>query len=90
MWEIFIRSGTTVFCTKVPDNAIKLYVRNKTFGQSLNQVSYFWSNSQVAIYLESLSSMVHFPFNHVKEFELSHNCVKRQVKAWGRFFLQLF
>ena len=29
-----------------------------------------------------------FPFNHVKVLELSHNCAKRQVKAWGRFFLQ--
>ena len=27
-----------------------------------------------------------FPFNHVKELELSHNCAKLQVKAWGRFF----
>ena len=40
----------------------------------------------MAIYLESLSSMVYFPFNHVKELELSHNCAKPQVKAWGRFF----
>ena len=32
--------------------------------------------------------MVHFPFNRVKELELSHNCAKRQVRAWGRFFLQ--
>ena len=40
----------------------------------------------MAIYLESLSSMVHFPFNHVKELELSHTCAKRQVKVWGRFF----
>ena len=39
----------------------------------------------MAIYLESLSSMVHFPFNHMKELELSYNCAKRQVKAWGRF-----
>ena len=30
--------------------------------------------------------MVHFPFNHVKELELSHNCAKRKVKIWGRFF----
>ena len=27
-----------------------------------------------------------FPFNHVKELELSHNCAKRQIKSWGRFF----
>ena len=27
----------------------------------------------MAIYLQSLSSMVHFPFNHVKELELGHN-----------------
>ena len=40
----------------------------------------------MAIYLESLSSMVNFPFNHVKELELSHNCATRQVKAWGRLF----
>ena len=52
----------------------------------LNQISNFSSNSQMAFYLESLSSMVHFPFNHVKEFELSHNCAERQIKAWGRFF----
>ena len=56
----------------------------------LNQISNFSSNSQMAIYLESLSSMVHFPFNHVKELELSHNCAKRQVKAWADFFLQSF
>ena len=40
----------------------------------------------MAIYLENLSSMGHFPFNHVKELEINHNCPKRQVKAWGRFF----
>ena len=40
----------------------------------------------MAIYLESLSGMVHFPFNHVKEFEISHTCAKGQVKAWARFF----
>ena len=56
---------------------------------SINQISNFSPNSQMATYLESLSSMVHFPSNHVKELELSHNCEKRQVrqvKAWGRFF----
>ena len=53
---------------------------------SLNQISNFSLNSQIAIYLESLLSMVHFPFNRVKELEVSHNCAKRQVKAWGRFF----
>ena len=53
----------------------------------LNSVkSNFSSNSQMAITLESLSSMVHFPFNHVKELDLGHNCAKRQVKAWGRSF----
>ena len=57
---------------------------------SLNQISNFSSNSQMAIYLESLSSMEHFPCNHVKELELGHNCAKRQVKAWGGFFLQFF
>ena len=36
---------------------------------SLNQISNFSSKSKMAIYLESLSSMVHFPFNHVKELE---------------------
>ena len=51
---------------------------------SLNQISNLSSNSQMAIHLESLSSMVHFPFNHVKELEFSYNCAKRQVKAWGR------
>ena len=40
----------------------------------------------MVVYLESLSSVVHFPFNHVKELKLSHDCAKRQVKAWGRFF----
>ena len=53
---------------------------------SLNQTSNFLSNLQMAIYLESLSSIVHFPFNYVKELELSHNCAKRQVKAWADFF----
>ena len=53
---------------------------------SLNQISNFSSISQMLIYLESLSSMVHFPFNHEKELDLSHNCAKRQVKAWDRFF----
>ena len=57
---------------------------------SLNQISNFSSNSQMAIYLESLSSMVHFSFNHVKELELSHICAKRQVKAKGRFFPEGF
>ena len=55
---------------------------------TLNQKPNLSSNSQMAIYLESLSSMVHFPFNHVKELELSNNCAKLQVKTWGRFFLQ--
>ena len=36
--------------------------------------------------LESLSSMVHFPFNRVKKLELSNNCAKRQVKVWDRLF----
>ena len=40
----------------------------------------------MAIYLESLSSMVHFPFNYVKELELSHNCAKRKVRVSGRLF----
>ena len=39
----------------------------------------------MALYLESLLSMVHF-YNHIKELELSQNCAKRQVKAWGRLF----
>ena len=55
---------------------------------SLNQISNFSSNSQMAIYLESLSSMVHFPFNHVKVLELSHDCAKRKIEAWDRFFLK--
>ena len=37
------------------------------------------------IYLESLACMVHFPFNHMNELELSCNCAKRHVKAWDRF-----
>ena len=43
----------------------------------------------MTLYLKSLSNTVHFPFNHVKELELGHNCAKRQVKAvaWRRFFL---
>ena len=52
---------------------------------SLNQVSNFSSNSQMAIYLDSLACMVHFPLNHMNELELSYNCAKRHVKAWGRF-----
>ena len=35
---------------------------------------------------ESLTSMVHFPFNHVKELELSHHCAKWEIKACGRSF----
>ena len=52
----------------------------------VNQISNCSSNSQMTIFLESLSSMVRFLFNHVKELELSHNCAKRQVKGCGRFF----
>ena len=44
----------------------------------------------MAIYLESLSSTVHFSFNHAKELELSYNCVMLQVKVWDRFFPQWF
>ena len=68
--------------------AIKLYVRTKRLGNSssLNQISNFSSNSKMAIYLESLSSLVHFPFNHVKELELSHNCAKRKSKLGADFF----
>ena len=51
---------------------------------SLNQITNFSSNSQMAIYLESLTCMMHFPFNHMNELELSCNCAKRHVKAWGR------
>ena len=53
---------------------------------SLKQLSNFLSNSKMAIYLESLWSMVHFHFNRVKELELSHDSAKRQVKAWDIFF----
>ena len=53
---------------------------------SLNQILNVLPNSQMVIYLGSLSSMAHFPFNQVKELDISHNCAKRQVKAWGRFF----
>ena len=52
-----------------------------TIVSSLNQISNFSSNSQMA----SLVCMVHFPFNHVNEFELSYNCAKQHVKAWARF-----
>ena len=53
---------------------------------SLNQISNFSSNSQIATYLdESLACMVHFPFNHMNELELSYNYAKRHVKSWGRF-----
>ena len=55
---------------------------------SLNQISNVSSNSQIAIYLESLSNMVDFPFSHVKELELSHNGAKRQVKLGADFLLQ--
>ena len=45
----------------------------------------------MAIYLESLSSMVHFPFNHVKELELSHNLLCQIASKLGAdFFLQWF
>ena len=40
----------------------------------------------MAIYLQNLSSMTHFPFNHVKELELGLNFAKQQVKAWGQIF----
>ena len=40
----------------------------------------------MAIYLNSLSSMVHFSFNHVKELELSHNSAKRKSKLGEDFF----
>ena len=53
---------------------------------SLNHIPNFLSNSQMAIYREILSSMVHFPFNQVKELELSHDCAKRQVKLGTDFF----
>ena len=43
----------------------------------------------MAIYLENLSSMLEFFFNHLKEREISHKCAKRQVKAWGRFFANM-
>ena len=66
------------------------YVRTKRLDNSIFVKSNvkLSSNSQLAIYVESLSSMVQFPFNHVKELELSNNCAKQQVKAWDRFFLQ--
>ena len=48
-------------------------------------MSSFSSNSQMAIYLESLACMVHFPFNHMNELELSYDFAKQHVKAWGRF-----
>ena len=53
---------------------------------SLNQISNFSSNSQKAIYLESLSSMVHFLFNHVKELGLGHNCANGKSKLGADFF----
>ena len=41
----------------------------------------------MAIYLvESLLSMVHFPFNHVNELDLSHNCAKRGKSKLGADF----
>ena len=39
-------------------------------------MSNFSSNSQMANYLDSLSSMLHFRFHQVKELELSQNCTK--------------
>ena len=54
---------------------------------SINQMSNVSWNSEMAIYLKSLSSMVHFPFDHVKELELSHNCASKS-KLWVDFFLQ--
>ena len=38
------------------------------------------------IYLESLSSMVHFPFNQVKEINLSHNCANGKSNNGADFF----
>ena len=67
--HIFLRKGT------LPPH-IKIMIH------PLNQISNFSSNSKMAIYLESLSDMVHFRFNHVKELDVSHNCAKRQGKAW--------
>ena len=52
---------------------------------SLIQISNFSSNSQMVIYLDGLSGVVHFPFNHVKELELGYNCAKWQIKAFSRF-----
>ena len=38
----------------------------------------------MAIYLESLACMMHFPFNHMDELELSYNCAKRHVSDSGQ------
>ena len=40
-------------------------------------------------FVETLSSMVHFPFNHLKELELSHNCAKLKVKVWRYYFSEI-
>ena len=53
---------------------------------SLNQISSFSSNSQMGSYLESLSSMVHFLFNHVKELELSHKLCQTASQSLGPTF----
>ena len=53
---------------------------------SLDQISNFSSNLQMAIYLGSLSSIVHFAFNHVKELELSHTVPNGNSKLGADFF----
>ena len=51
---------------------------------SLNQISSFSSNSQMSIYLEKFGLHGAFSY-HMNELELSYNCARRHVKAWGRF-----
>ena len=59
----------------------KLYVRTKRLGNSI------FVKSNIKLFVEFTNGNLSQKFvDHVKELELSHNCAKRQVKAWGRFF----
>ena len=70
-------------------HAIKQYLKNKRLGNTI------FVKSNIKLYVKITNGklsrkvcLATFFLNHVKELELSHNCSKRQVKAWGRFFLQ--
>ena len=64
-----------------------MYARTKCLGNSI------FIKSNIKLFVEftngnlSRKFGVHgaFPFNHMNELELSYNCAKEHVKAWGRF-----